>query len=194
MVPERAVHKLVEACQNGDWEAFGCLYEIYRKKIFSIALRFSGDTSVAMDIAQDSFLKLFSSISDFRGDSKFEVWVYRLVVNGCLDHIRRTRMLIPMTDAFLDALRGSADSFADLLRSELQDWVRSAVKRLSPDQRIVVILRYAEGLSYDEIAVVLGCSAGTVASRLNRAHKVLHRRLAHVATPNKVPLTRHPEG
>jgi RNA polymerase sigma-70 factor, ECF subfamily len=150
------------------------------KKIFSIALRFSGDASVAMDIAQDTFLKLFSSIRDFRGDSGFEVWVYRLVVNGCHDHNRRTRRLIPMADEFLGTLRVSADSLANLLRAELQNRVRSAVDRLSPDLRIAVVLRYADGLSYDEIAAALGCAPGTVASRLNRAHKMLHRRLAHL--------------
>jgi RNA polymerase sigma-70 factor (ECF subfamily) len=181
MVLEKTERELIDACQGGDREALGCLFETYSKKIFSIALRFSGNTSVAKDIAQDTFLKLFSSIRDFRGDSKFEAWIYRLAVNGCIDHLRRTRRLIPMTDAFPGTLRESADSFADLLRAELQHRVHWAVERLSPDQRIVVVLRYTDELSYDEIAAALGCSPGTVASRLNRAHKTLHRRLAHLA-------------
>ena len=178
MVLERSENELIVACREGDRGAFRRLFETYKQRVFSIALRFSGDTSVAMDIAQDTFLKLFSSIGDFRGDCRFESWVYRLVVNRCLDHRRQTRHLIPMSDEFLGSLRAPADSFAELARTELHSRVRSAVNRLSADLRIAVVLRYTEELSYDQIAAALGCAPGTVASRLNRAHKILHRRLA----------------
>jgi RNA polymerase sigma-70 factor (ECF subfamily) len=181
MILETSDRDLVAACRHGDREAFRALFETYKDKVYSIALRFSGDPAIAMDIAQDTFLKLFSSIRDFRGDASFETWVYRLVVNSCLDHKRRTRRLTPLLDDFLGTLRASADTFADLLRSELQARVRSAVDRLSPDLRIAIVLRYTEGMSYEEIAEVVGCSPGTVASRLNRAHKALERRLAHLA-------------
>ncbi|HTA45918.1 MAG TPA: sigma-70 family RNA polymerase sigma factor [Bryobacteraceae bacterium] len=195
MVLEKTERELIDACQSGDREAFGCLFEIHRKRMFSIALRFSGDNSVAMDIVQDTFLKLLSSIGDFRGVSEFEAWMYRLVANRCIDHLRRAHRLIPLTDVFTGALRGAADSVADLLRAELQHRVRWAVGRLSPDQRMVIVMRYADELSYDEIAAALGCSPGTVASRLNRAHKILHRRLAHMAgsKPKEFPPTRRPE-
>jgi RNA polymerase sigma-70 factor (ECF subfamily) len=186
MVLEKTKRELIDACRSGDREAFGCLFEIHSKRIFSIARRLSGDNSVAMDIVQDTFLKLFSSIGNFRGESEFEAWIYRLAVNRCIDNLRRTRRYIPMADAFPGALFASADSFADLVRAELQHRVRWAVERLSPDQRTVVVLRYTDGLSYDEIAAALGCSPGTVASRLNRAHKVLHRRLAHTTSSKTV--------
>ena len=81
-------------------------------------------------------------------------------------------------------LRVSGDSLTDLLRSEMGGRVRSVVDRLSPDLRIVIVLRYTEGLSYEEIAEVLGCSTGTVASRLNRAHKKLERRLSPLMKEN----------
>src|SRR5262249_9415395 len=123
---------------------------------YSVAARFAGDEATAMDIAQDTFLKLFDSIRDFRGDSSFETWIYRLVVNSCLDHKRRTRRLIPMADAFLRSLRASDDSLAAVLRDEAGGRVRSAVDKLTPDLRIVIVLRYTEGLSYDQIAEVLG--------------------------------------
>lgn len=185
MVLEKTDRELIDACQGGDREAFGCLFEAHSKRIFSIAFRFSRDNAVAMDIVQETFLKLFSSIGDFRGDSKFESWMYRLVVNRCIDYLRRKHRRIPMADAFPGGLRGSADSFGDLLRAELQRQVCWAVERLSPDLRIVVMLRYADDLSYDEIAAVLGCSPRAVASRLNRAHKILHRRLAHIASSKR---------
>jgi RNA polymerase sigma-70 factor (ECF subfamily) len=180
MVLEGSERELVAACQRGETEAFRELFETYKDKAYSIALRYSGDPAVAMDIAQDTFLKLFSSIRDFRGDSSFETWVYRLVVNSCLDHKRKYWRLIPMADEFLTTLRSSGDSLAEMLRSEVSALIQSAVDRLAPDLRIAIILRYTEGLSYAEISEVLGCSAGTVASRLNRAHKALERRLSHL--------------
>jgi RNA polymerase sigma-70 factor, ECF subfamily len=181
MVLEGSERELVAACQRGEREAFRALFEIYRDRIYSIALRYAGDEAAAMDIAQDTFLKLFGSIQHFRGDAAFQTWIYRLVVNSCFDYKRRTRRLVPLATGFLATLRASADSLADLLRSEVRASVRSAVDRLSPSLRMVVVLRYTEGLSYEEIAVVLGCSQGTVASRLNRAHKALGRRLSHLA-------------
>ena len=181
MVLEESERELVEACRRGERDAFRALFEIYRDRIYSIALRYSGDEAAAMDISQDTFLKLFASIRHFRGDAAFQTWIYRLVVNSCFDHKRRTRRMVPLATAFLATLRASADSLADLLRSEVRTSVRTAVDRLSPSLRMVIVLRYTEALSYEEIATVLGCSEGTVASRLNRAHKALGRRLSHLA-------------
>ena len=180
MVLEGSERELVAACQRGEREAFRALFELHKDRVFSIALRFSGDRAVAMDIAQDTFLKLFSSIRDFRGEAGFETWLYRLVVNSCLDHKRRSWRLIPIADELMSVLTGPSDSLREVLREELRGRVRAAVERLSPDLRMVIVLRYTEGLSYDEIAAILGCSGGTVASRLNRAHKALERRLSHL--------------
>jgi RNA polymerase sigma-70 factor (ECF subfamily) len=183
MVLEGSEREFVQACQRGERDAFRALFETYKNKVFSVALRFSGEEAVAMDIAQDTFVKLFSSIRDFRGDSSFDTWIYRLVVNSCLDYKRRTRRLIPLAGDFLATLRSSADSLNEILRSEVSSNVRSAVDRLASDLRIVIVLRYTEALSYDQIAEVLGCSSGTVASRLNRAHKTLERRLSYLVKP-----------
>lgn len=183
MVLERSERQLVEACKRGERDAFRELFETYRNKVYSVALRFSGDEAAAMDIAQDTFLKLFSSIRDFRGEAGLETWMYRLVVNSCLDYKRRIRRLLPMADAVLSSLRASSDSLRELIRSEVSDSIQSAIDRLPADLRIVVVLRYTEALSYQEIAEVLGTPAGTVASRLNRAHKALEHRLAHLAQP-----------
>jgi RNA polymerase sigma-70 factor (ECF subfamily) len=171
---------LIEGCRRGERDAFRALFEAYQDKIYSIALRFSGNEAVAMDIAQDTFLKLFSSMADFRGDSSFGTWVYRLVVNSCLDHKRRSWRLIPIADDVMAVLRAPGDALHGLLHREMRGRVRGAVEKLPAEQRIVVVLRYTEGLGYEEIAAVLGCSMGTVASRLNRAHKALGKRLSHL--------------
>src|SRR5689334_1739319 len=178
MVLEGSDRELIEACRRGERDAFRALFEAYKDKVYSIALRFSGDEALAMDIAQDVFLKLFSSISEFRGDAAFTTWVYRLVVNACLDHRRRSWRLIPIADDLLAVLRAPGNSLDRMLHSEMRDRVRNAVEKLTPDLRIVIVLRYTEGMSYEEIGEVLGCATGTVASRLNRAHKVLERRLS----------------
>lgn len=185
MAPVVTERELVGACQRGERDAFRALFEAYKDKVYSIAYRFAGDEAAAMDIAQDTFLKLFSSIRDFRGESSFQTWIYRSVVNSCLDHRRRGWRLLPLADTFAGMLPASGGSSLDaLLRSEMSERVKAAVDRLAPDLRIVVVLRYTEGLSYDEIAEALGCAVGTIASRLNRAHKRLERSLSHLVKEN----------
>jgi len=185
MVLEGSERELVNACRRGERDAFRTLFETYKNKVYSVALRFSGDEAAAMDIAQDTFVKLFSCIRDFRGEAGFETWVYRMVVNSCLDRRRREKRWMPVADEFMATLRAQGDTLAEILRNELSRRVRAAVDRLSPELRVVIILRYTEGLAYDQIAEVLGCSAGTVASRLSRAHKKLQKRLAHIEEENR---------
>lgn len=171
----------IGACQRGDRDAFRALFEAYQDKVYSIALRYTGDPAKALDIAQDTFLKLLSSIGEFRGEASFDTWLYRLVVNRCFDDQRRARRLLGLVDTLLDTFRApEASAFDELARSEVREEVQKMVARLSPEQRIVVVLRYTEGLAYEQIAEILGCSVGTVSSRLNRAHKVLERRLSHL--------------
>jgi RNA polymerase sigma-70 factor (ECF subfamily) len=184
MVLEGSEREVIEACQRGEREGFRVLFETYKDRIYSVALRFTGERASALDIAQDTFLKLFGASRDFRGDSSFDTWIYRMVVNCCLDHKRRSRRLVPMAGSFLAGLRAPGDSLGAMLLSERNSRVRSAIDRLSTDLRMAIVLRYTEGLSYEQIAEVLGCSQGTVASRLNRAHKALERRLSHLVKGN----------
>jgi len=172
---------VIDACQRGDEEAFRVLFETHKDRVYSIALRYAGDSATAMDIAQDTFLKLLSNIQQFRGESSFESWLYRMVVNSCLDYHRKRRRFLPLLDEALDVFRSPREStLHDLLREEQEERVQQIVAQLPEEQRIVVVLRYTDGLSYEEIADLLGCRRGTVASRLNRAHKALERRLSHV--------------
>jgi len=191
MVLQETGNELIEGCRRGDPEAFRALFEKHKDMVYSVALRYSGDAAVAQDIAQDTFLKLFSTIANFRGDSSFDAWLYRMVVNSCFDQKRKARRLTPLLDEVLAALRTPDVSVLDeVLRSEMSTHVKSVVEGLAPDQRMVIVLRYTQGLSYDEIAEILGCASGTVASRLNRAHKVLQRRLSRLAGMGLTGITR----
>src|SRR5271154_2102088 len=175
--------EVIEACRRGEQDAFGLLFEANKDRVYSIALRYSGDPAVAMDIAQETFLKLLSRIGEFRSESSFDSWLYRVVANACLDNRRSSRRFLPLLEDLVNLFTVRRETvLQNLLRTEMQQEVQHVVAALAPEQRIVVVLRYTENLSYEEIAEILGCSLGTVGSRLNRAHKVLERRLSYLRT------------
>ena len=171
---------LLDACRNGERESVRVLFELYQDSVFSLALNFSGDRSLARDVCQNVFLKLISGLHALRSEENFRPWLCRLVVNACMDEHRRTRKLVASDEAKLYALDSATSPEDAAQRQQVGLEVRSAVTRLSPRLRLPILLRYVEGLSYEEIAGVLGCSMGTVASRLSRGHRALARRLSHL--------------
>lgn len=186
MVAEQLIDaRVIEACQQGDRAAFQLLFETYKDKVFSIAVYSSGgDRAIADDVTQQIFLKLFTAIRQFRGESEFTTWLYRLVVNACLDEKRRRRRLLPWGETV--AMRNPSDKKPQekqYARLEVAEAVREAIGELKPKFRLPILLKYIEGLSYEEIASVMGCSKGTVASRLNRGHSQLAKRLSHLNNP-----------
>lgn len=182
MVEPIVDERVIGACQAGDREAFRLLFETYKDRVFSIAVySFGGDETAASDVSQQIFLKLMTSIGQFRGDSAFTTWLYRLVVNACIDEQRKRRRLLPFGEATplskIEERRPQEKLYA---RREIADSVQAAIKELKPKLRTAILLKYVEDLSYEEIASVLGCSKGTVASRLNRGHRALARKLVHL--------------
>jgi RNA polymerase sigma-70 factor, ECF subfamily len=172
----------IEACQRGDSEAFRLVFEAYKDRVYSIALCFfDGNETTAKDITQDVFLKLMTTISQFEKRSEFSTWLYRLVTNACLDRKRTLRRLLLLSSCrefeVPDRRRSLEDKY---VQREIEKSVRQVIARMKPKLRITVLLKYFDDLSYEEIAAVLGCSVGTVASRLNRAHLILARKLAHL--------------
>jgi RNA polymerase sigma-70 factor, ECF subfamily len=176
--------RIIEACQQGDRSAFQLLFETYKDKVFSIAVYSSGDRAVAEDVTQQIFLKLFTAIRQFRGDSEFTTWLYRLVVNACHDEQRRRRRWLPLGETVSASNPGEKKpQEKQYARLEIAAAVQAAIGELKPKFRLPILLKYVEGLSYDEIAGVMGCSKGTVASRLNRGHSQLAKRLSHLNNP-----------
>jgi RNA polymerase sigma-70 factor (ECF subfamily) len=173
---------IIESCRSGDRDAFRALYDVYKDQVYSISLYFfHGDQAVAADITQQVFLKLITSIGQFRGDAEFSTWLYRLVVNACMDAARRRRPEAPISDRSHVYALPEQDSQEDhYARTQMANSVRAAVSTLPPKFRIAVLLRYFEDLSYEQMSKALHCSMGTVASRLNRGHKILAERLKNL--------------
>jgi len=177
---EEVTPAVIEACRQGDREAFRVLYEAYSDKVYSMALYFfHGDAAMAADVTQHVFLKLITNIRQFRGESGFSTWLYRFVVNACVDRTRGGEARARHTDpALLEALPAASSVEDEFARREAASSVQAAVSALAPKIRIAILLRYFDELSYAEMASVLNCSMGTVASRLNRGHEILARQLA----------------
>ena len=172
---------VISACQQGDREAFRLLFEAYKDRVFSIACYSLGNEAAADDVTQQIFVKLFTRIGQFRGDSEFTTWLYRLVINSCLDERRKQRRFLPVEEvAPMSRAVYRKPPETRYERREIADTVKEAIGGLKPKMRLPIMLKYIEGFSYEEIAKVLGCSKGTVASRLNRAHKALAKRLGHL--------------
>jgi RNA polymerase sigma-70 factor (ECF subfamily) len=181
---------ILEACRRGDREAFRALYEAYKDRVYSIAFYFfHADADAAGEVTQQVFLKLMREMSRFRGDSAFSTWLYRLVVNACVDRSRSRRVDVIGADAAtLDAIEArSGLSHEDLFaRREIATTVQRAISTLPPKLRAAILLRYFEDLSYSDMANALNCSINTVASRLSRGHRLLAKKLA----PVRVALSR----
>jgi RNA polymerase sigma-70 factor, ECF subfamily len=155
------------------------LYETYKDKVYSIALYyFHGDAALAADVSQEVFVKVITGIVGFRGNAGIGTWLYRLTANACTDRRRSAsaREIASGPEVFermtaTDSPERTASSAEEATR------VRTAVSSLPGKLRLPVLLRYFEDLSYQEMAEALDCSAGTVASRLNKGHQLLREKL-----------------
>jgi RNA polymerase sigma-70 factor (ECF subfamily) len=172
--------EIIESCRRGDREAFGALYEAYKDKVYSISLYFfHGDAVAASEVTQQVFLKLITGIAQFRGDSGFATWLYRLVVNTCLDGARQAKSRAQAAaPGLIERLADRKSPEDDFSRTQTARSVQAAVSALPPKFRLPILLRYFDELSYGEMAEALNCSIGTVASRLSRGHKLLAQKLA----------------
>jgi RNA polymerase sigma-70 factor (ECF subfamily) len=174
---------LIEACRNPAGDGFEAAFEElflrYRDRVYSIAFRITGSAVDAMDVVQESFGLVFRKLDSFRAGSLFSTWLFRIVVNCSIDLKRRERArawqrdrLETATEAAIDPDKGPE---ARASTHEIGGQVQAAIQLLSPKLRVILALRYLEGMSYDELAATLTVSLGTVKSRLARAHLALER-------------------
>ncbi len=181
---------LVKGCQKGQLEAFEELIKKYEKKVYSLCYRYSGNYDDANDLAQEAFLKVYNSIDKFKGKSAFSTWLYRVTANVCLDEMRKQKKSPLSLDKPQETEEGemyfslpdqkyNPEVIAE--KNDLRQLVHKGIGELPKEQRIIIILREMEELSYEEISEVLEISIGTVKSRLNRARKNLKEILSHNA-------------
>lgn len=172
---------LIDECRRGSRQAMHALFVAHNRRVYSIALNFfGGDADKACDVTQQVFLKLFTKMS-FRGNAEFTTWLYRMTINVCIDETRKNRRLFSLGDWFSASRPDDSYSPDESIRSrEVASEVQTVLGSLKPKFRIPLLLKYVEGLSYQEIATVLECSIGTVSSRLNRGHKMMSAKLQHL--------------
>lgn len=183
-------HALIKLAQAGDLGAFRRLVERHQRRGFAVAVALVRDDEDAREIVQEAFLRAFKNLPGFQGDSAFFTWLYRIITNLSIDHMRKagghtthlSEERLAAAEPELDGpIRGNlhaADPHEVLVRREIANRLQSAFDALPSYHRAVVVLRELEGLSYDEMAETLGVSKGTVMSRLFHARRKLQKALA----------------
>ena len=186
--------ELVARSIGGDAESFNQLILRWERPIYALAYRVIGREDDARDVCQETFLRAFRALSGFRGQSKFSSWLYRIALNLCRDWIRRQRRapLVPVPDGVdlldLAAKQAPAEPIEDVVtRHDLGRRVAVAMARLPEDQRTAIILKEYHGLTFQEIADVLGCPLSTVKTLLYQGLAVLRRDLTETGLAEYPP-------
>ena len=175
--------ELVQKCQAGETSAFQELVSRYHQKVYMVIFGLLRHREDALEVAQETFFRAYRKISSFQGGSSFYTWIYRIAVNISIDAQRRQKRnpldFRESMDGVLDAQNEVArDPFSDLHDRELRENLVKAINDLTPEHKAVIVLRTIEGLSYKDIGEILGCSEGTVMSRLHYARKKLQDKLS----------------
>lgn len=182
---------IVRKVLAGDVNAFEVLVSDNQKSVYNLALKMMKNESDALDVSQDVFLKAYTSLSHFRGDSRFSVWLYRLTYNACIDATRKSKASVNVsltvndednttTEMELVDSRPLPERQAE--RRETQREVQEAISQLPEDQRKIIVMREFSDMAYEDIAESLDISVGTVKSRLSRARKSLAKILINSGT------------
>ncbi len=177
---------LVERVKRGEKAAFDILVLKYQQRVVNLVSRFVRGHADAQDVTQEAFLKAYRALPNFRGDSAFYTWLYRIAVNTAKNYLATQARRSGEVDQDIseieqiesnDALRDKATPERLLLRDEIQATVVSAINDLPEDLRMAIMLREVDGMSYEDIAGVMECPIGTVRSRIFRAREAVDKQL-----------------
>jgi RNA polymerase sigma-70 factor (ECF subfamily) len=188
--PSPSDRVLITRCQRGDIEAFNLLVQRYERVVFNFAYRLAGNYDDANDVAQDAFVRAYSAIHTFRGDSAFSTWIFRITTNLYLDEKKRRKT---RNATSLDEVIALEESSVErqiedpsptpeevLTNNERSDLIAKAIQSLPEFQRTMVVLYHVENKAYEEIAEIMDLPIGTVKSRLNRARLALKDKLSEL--------------
>jgi len=187
MADQNEDQALVERVQNGDPQAYNVLVLKYQTRIGHLISRFVRNQADVEDVAQEAFIKAYKALKNFRGDSQFYTWLYRIAINTAKNHLVSTGRRTP-TGGTLDAqeaeqyegayaLHETATPDREIQAEEVKQTVNKAIAALPEDLRTAITLRELEGLNYEEIAMVMDCPIGTVRSRIFRAREAVDKQL-----------------
>ncbi len=177
---------LVKRVQDGDKRAFDLLVLKYQSRIMALVVRFVHDSHEAQDVTQEAFVKAYRALGNFRGDSAFYTWLYRIAINTAKNYLVSRNRRPPSFDVdagdaeFYDgdhALKSMETPERLLLRDEIEQTVQESISKLPEDLRVALTLREYEGMSYEDIANVMQCPVGTVRSRIFRAREAVDKAL-----------------
>ena len=174
MTPERNQNipesDLIRGCMEGNRRMQEELYRRFSPRMYAVCLRYAGNAEEAEDILQEGFIKVFKKLDSFRGDGSFEGWIRRIFVNTAIEHFRRKRYLMPVTEKEENTIEGKYTSVLDELGAKD---IMALIQELSPGYRTVFNMYVVEGYTHKEIADMLGISEGTSKSQLSRAKVIL---------------------
>ena len=183
---EQTDQQLVERVQHGDKRAFDLLVLKYQHRILALVMRFVHDSHEAQDVAQEAFIKAYRALANFRGDSAFYTWLYRIAINTAKNYLVARGRRPPDSDIAAEdaeyydgesSLKNIQSPERELLRDEIEQTVNRTLQLLPKDLRMALTLREFEGLSYEDIATAMECPVGTVRSRIFRAREAIDKAL-----------------
>jgi RNA polymerase sigma-70 factor (ECF subfamily) len=178
--------ELVRRVQRGDSAAFDLLVRKYQHRIVGLIGRYVSDWSECQDVAQETFLRAYRALGNFRGDAQFYTWLHRIAVNTAKNHLVSSNRRPPTDDIEIEdaeqyasglRLRDNDTPERELMRQQLEQTVMRAVEALPDELRVAITLREVDGLSYEEIATKMGCPIGTVRSRIFRAREAIDQEM-----------------
>ena len=187
MIDPRSDEEVLAAHVNGDPLAFSILVERHRDRLWAVALRTTSDPEEAADALQDALISAFRRASSFRGDAQVTTWLHRIVVNACLDRLRRRNVRTASPLPADDTPQALQDPRDDISRSEDQIEIARALAELPDSQREAILLVDVQGYSVEEAAGQLGVPSGTIKSRCSRGRAKLAKRLKHLRNPDVPP-------
>lgn len=185
-IPQELDLELVRRVQRGESAAFDALVRKHQHRVVSLVGRYIADWSECQDVAQEAFIRAYRAINSFRGDAQFSTWLHRIAVNSAKNHLAAHNRRPPTDDIDIgDAeqydtgtrLRDTDTPERQLMRQELENTVMKAVAALPEELRLAISMREVDGLSYEDIALKMGCPIGTVRSRIFRAREAIDTEL-----------------
>lgn len=182
MSEQKTDQQLVEKVQNGDKQAYNLLVLKYQNRVTNLVARYVKNSGDVADVTQEAFIKAYRALPNFRGESAFYTWLYRIAVNSAKNYLVSQSRKPPANDVDADeaefyeggeVLHEMASPEKKLLTKEIESVLLAAIAKLPEDLRIAISLREMEGMSYEDIATVMECPVGTVRSRIFRAREAV---------------------